>query len=140
MANPQEKSGLILFLSKAACSRCHNGPNFTDNQFHNLGLPEVGPSKIDLGRFQVTGKEKDKRAFKTPTLRNTVLTAPYMHNGSIETLEEVIDFYNRGGGQDHLKSEDIFPLELTDQEKKDVIAFLHTLNGDLHLVAPPLLP
>jgi len=138
--NPQEKMGLILFLSKAACSRCHNGPNFTDNQFHNLGLPQVGPLKTDLGRYQVTGKERDKRAFKTPTLRNTVLTAPYMHNGIFETLEEVMDFYNQGGEHDPLKSEDIFPLDLTDQEKKDVIAFLRALNGDLHLVAPPLLP
>jgi cytochrome c peroxidase len=136
----QEKRGLILFLSKAACSRCHNGPNFTDDQFHNLGLPQVGPLKEDLGRYGVTQEEKDKRAFKTPTLRNIDLTAPYMHNGVFETLEEVMDFYNQGGGEDALKSEEIFPLHLTEEEQNDVIAFLHSLRGDLQLVGPPLLP
>ena len=93
-----------------------------------------------MGRYQVTRKEKDKGAFKTPTLRNSVLTAPYMHNGIFETMEEVIDFYNQGGEHDPFKSEDIFPLQLTDREKKDLIAFMGALNGDLHLVAPPLLP
>ena len=138
--NPQEKRGMILFLSKAACSRCHLGPNFTDNQFHNLGLPQGTDSNIDQGRYQITGEEKDKRAFKTPTLRNTVLTAPYMHNGIFETMEEVIDFYDQGGEEDPLKSEDIFPLHLTEQEKKDLIAFMHALKGDQQLVIVPLLP
>jgi cytochrome c peroxidase len=136
----QEKRGLILFLSKAACSRCHNGPNFTDDQFHNIALPQVGPLKEDLGRYEVTRQEEDKRAFKTPTLRNSDLTAPYMHNGVFETLKEVMDFYNKGGGEDPLKSEEIFPLHLTEEEQNDVIAFLHSLRGDLQLVAPPLLP
>lgn len=136
----QEKRGLILFLSKAACTRCHNGPNFTDDHFHNLALPQVGPLREDLGRYMVTQREKDKRAFKTPTLRNIDLTAPYMHNGVFETLEEVMDFYNQGGGEDALKSEHIFPLHLTEEEQTDVIAFLHSLRGDLQLVVPPLLP
>lgn len=136
----QEKRGLILFVSKAACSRCHNGPNFTDNKFHNLGLPQVGPLKVDLGRYQVTKQDQDRRAFKTPTLRNITLTSPYMHNGAFKTLEEVLDFYNRGGEDDAKKSEEIFPLHLTDQEQKDVVAFLKALTGDLNLMAPPLLP
>ena len=137
---PQEKRGLILFVSKAACSRCHNGPNFTDDKFHNLGLPHVGSLREDLGRYQVTRQDQDRRAFKTPTLRNSALTAPYMHNGVFKNLEEVLDFYNRGGGDDPLKSEELFPLHLTDQEQKDVVTFLKALTGDVNLVSPPLLP
>jgi cytochrome c peroxidase len=136
----QEKRGLILFVSKAACTRCHNGHNFTDNQFHNLGTPPAGPLKEDLGRYVVTKDEKDKRAFKTPTLRNITLTPPYMHNGVFKTIEEVVDFYNRGGGDDPNKSDKIFKLDLTDKEKEDLIAFLKTLNGNLPIVSYPQLP
>jgi cytochrome c peroxidase len=136
----QEKRGLILFVSKAACTRCHNGSNFTDNQFHNLGVPPAGPLKEDLGRYAVTKVEKDKRAFKTPTLRNITLTPPYMHNGAIKTLEEVVDFYNNGGGDDPNKSEQIFKLNLTDKEKEDLMAFLKALTGNLPIISYPQLP
>jgi cytochrome c peroxidase len=137
---PQEKRGLILFMSKAACSRCHKGPNLTDNEFHNIGLPQVGPSKEDLGRYQVTRQDQDRRAFKTPTLRNIALTGPYMHNGVFKTLEEAVDFYNRGGGDDPFKSEKIFPLQLTNQEEKDLVAFLKAFTGDPNPVTLPRLP
>lgn len=136
----QEKRGLILFVSKAACSRCHNGPNFTDNQFHNIGLPPGGPLKEDLGRYQVSKQAKDQRAFKTPTLRNSALTAPYMHNGVLKSLDEVVDFYNQGGGDDPMKSEKIFALHLTDPEKQDLVVFLKALTGDVNLVSLSLLP
>ncbi len=136
----QEKRGLILFISKAACTQCHNGPNFTDNKFHNISLPQVGPLKEDLGRYQVTKKSEDRGAFKTPTLRNVVLTAPYMHDGAFRTLEEVVDFYNQGGGESPNKSPKIFKLNLTDDQKKDLIAFLKTLTGSIPEVSVPKLP
>ncbi len=138
--NTQEKRGLIIYISKAACSQCHNGANFTDNQFHNIGLPQVGPLKEDLGRYEVTKNEKDKKAFKTPTIRNVTLTPPYMHNGVFKTLEEVVDFYNKGGGEDPNKSDKIFKLSLTDKEKEDLVAFLKTLTGNLPIVSYPQLP
>ncbi|MCI0528878.1 MAG: cytochrome-c peroxidase [Nitrospira sp.] len=138
--NTQEKRGLILYISKAACSQCHNGANFTDNQFHNIGLPQVGPLKEDLGRYAVTKDEKDKKAFKTPTIRNVTLTPPYMHNGVFKTLDEVVDFYNKGGGEDPNKSAKIFKLNLTDKEKEDLVVFLKTLTGNLPIVSYPQLP
>ena len=90
--------GMALFKDKAHCILCHNGPNFTDNQFHNLGVPQVGPMKEDWGRYSVTHVDHDKGAFKTPTLRSITETAPYMHDGAFKSLEEVIDFLDKGGG------------------------------------------
>ena len=136
----QEKKGLILFMAKAACTQCHNGPNFTDNMFHVLGVPQVGPLKKDNGRYEVTKDEKDRAAFKTPTLRNIALTAPYMHDGAFATLEEVVDFYNDGGGKIRNKSAKILKLRLTKREKQDLIAFLHTLTGKMDKFKAPKLP
>jgi len=136
----QEKKGLVLFMSKAACSQCHNGPNFTDNQFHVIGIPQQGPLQEDLGRYSVSKDEKDKGAFKTPTLRNIALTAPYTHDGAFQTLDEVVEFYNQGGGSVSNKSPKILKLHLTRQEKADLVAFLKSLNGKLPVVAMPRLP
>jgi cytochrome c peroxidase len=136
----QEKKGLILFIGKAACSQCHNGPNLTDNQFYKLGVPQVGPLKEDDGRFEVTRDEKDRGAFKTPTLRNITMTAPYMHNGALQTLEEVIEFYNKGGGSVPGKSPKILKLNLTSQERKDLASFLRALTGELPVVTMSQLP
>jgi cytochrome c peroxidase len=86
-----EKNGLVLFIAKARCARCHDGPNFTDNKFQNTGIGD------DEGRSAVTKQESDRGAFKTPGLRNVALHAPYMHDGSLGTLEAVIDYYDRGG-------------------------------------------
>jgi cytochrome c peroxidase len=125
----EEKRGLLVFISKGSCPTCHKGPNLTDNKFHNLGIvpPKGGPE--DLGRFEVTKKEEDRGAFKTPSLRNVVLTGPYMHDGSAATLEEVIDLYDRGGGNGPNKSKLIYPLNLSGEEKADLVAFLKTLTG-----------
>jgi cytochrome c peroxidase len=132
--------GLELFQGKARCVLCHNGPNFSDGKFHNLGVPQVGPLREDLGRYNVTKREADRGAFKTPTLRSVALTAPYMHTGGFKTLEEVIEFYNKGGeavpGKDAFMSQ----LNLAEQEKKDLVDFLHSLTGDLTNMAPPKLP
>jgi len=134
----EEKRGLALFVGKAVCSKCHSGPNFTDNQFHSLGVSQEG---ADLGRYSVTKEEKDKWRFRTTPLRNLTQTAPYMHNGSIETLEGVINFYHRGGGSSRFnKSPNMIKLHLTNQEKKELVAFLKTLDGKTPAISMPELP
>ncbi len=119
-----QQRGLKLFVGKAECAMCHRGPNFADDQFHALGIRGE-----DTGRFKVTGAEVDRYAFKTPTLRNVELTAPYMHDGSLSTLRHVIDFYDAGGGQQQPKSVLLRRLNLTEREKSDLVAFLESLTG-----------
>jgi cytochrome c peroxidase len=135
-----EKRGLILFIGKAACAQCHNGPTLTDSRFHRLGLSRRLPGPEDVGRFAVTGKDQDRGAFKTPTLRNVSLRAPYMHDGAFRTLEEVVDFYDRGGDVDPQKSPLIFELGLSKQEKSDLIAFLRSLTGQPPVGSAPAPP
>lgn len=132
--------GLGLFKGKARCILCHNGPNFTDNQFHNLGVPQVGPMKEDLGRYNVTRADKDKGAFKTPTLRSVTETAPYMHDGAFKTLEEVVDFLDQGGGSNPRLSPLMRPLGLTTEEKADLVMFLKALTGEPIKFSMPQLP
>jgi cytochrome c peroxidase len=132
--------GMALFKGKARCVLCHNGPNFTDNQFHNLGVPQAGPMKEDLGRFYVTRQERDKGAFKTQTLRSITETAPYMHDGVFKTLEEVVEFLDQGGGPNPNLSLLLKPLGLTQQEKADLIAFLKALTGEPIKFEMPKLP
>ena len=124
------KRGMKLFSGKAECILCHNGPNFTDNKFHNIGTPSDGPLKEDSGRYNVTKNEADKGAFKTPTLRNITDTSPYMHNGFFPTLFEAVQFYNGGGGRDEHKSARIHALNLTGQEVNDLIEFMKSLTGE----------
>jgi cytochrome c peroxidase len=133
----QEKRGLIVFIGKAACSECHNGPNFSDNKYHNLGVVAAHGNPQDPGRYAITKNEEDRNAFKTPTLRNVALTAPYMHDGSSATLEEVVELYDRGGGDAPNKSKLIYKLNLTSQEKTDLVAFLKALTGTLPEVKVP---
>lgn len=132
--------GLALFKGKARCILCHNGANFTDNQFHNLGVPQVGPMKEDLGRFLVSRAEKDRGAFKTPTLRSITETAPYMHDGAFKTLAEVIEFLDQGGGNSPNLSPLVKPLNLTAEEKTDLAAFLKALTGEPIPFSMPKLP
>ena len=118
--------GWQLFQSnKLHCSECHQPPLFTDYQFYNIGLK----NNNDLGKERESYNIQDRGKFKTPTLRNIELTPPYMHDGSIATLEEVIDFYNQGG-HTHPENQDprIKPLHLTAQEKSDLIHFLESLT------------
>ncbi|HXG09530.1 MAG TPA: cytochrome c peroxidase [Gemmataceae bacterium] len=125
-----EKHGLWLWESKGRCWRCHSGPNFTDEQFHNTGVG-WGKEPPDLGRFAVTGRETDRGRFKTPTLRGVARTAPYMHDGSIATLEEVVEFYNQGGRPNPHLDPAITPLGLSKQEVQSLVAFLRALSeGD----------
>ena len=123
------QKGLLLFRDKARCTKCHSGFNFTDEKFHNLGIG-WDDNKVDLGRYMVTKNAEELGAFKTPTLREISRSAPYMHDGRFKTLEEVVNFYNQGGVKNPHQDPLILPLELTDQEKGDLVQFLRTLNGE----------
>ncbi len=123
------KRGLDIFRDKARCSECHAGFNFTDEKFHNTGVGMDKPNP-DLGKYVLTKEGKDKGAFKTPTLREIVHTAPYMHDGSLKTIEEVVDFYNKGGIKNPNLDKETKPLNLTDEEEKDLVEFLKTLSGE----------
>ena len=90
--------GMDLFFNKVACDSCHLGFNFTDGSYVNIGIGMDKPDP-DLGRYIVSKKDEDKGAFKTPTLRDIEHSGPYMHDGSFQTLEEVVEFYNQGGGK-----------------------------------------
>lgn len=132
--------GMNLFFGEAKCSICHNGPAFTDSGFHNIGVKPAGPLKDDAGRYNVTKDASDKGAFKTPGLRHISRSAPYMHNGSEATLDDVMEFYNRGGDDVADKSPFITPLGLSVSEKKDLVEFMKALEGDPILVSVPPLP
>lgn len=158
------KRGLELFRGKARCIQCHNGPLLTDESFHNLGVPQNplfendaqrqialryqhyarGVSEEvyrhadrDLGLYYTTKRLEDKGKFRTPPLRYIEYTAPYMHNGVFETLEEVVDFYNKGGGDDPQKSPLMQPLDLTKQEMDDLLDFLKSLSGEEIIMEVP---
>jgi cytochrome c peroxidase len=135
--------GLILFREKARCTKCHSGFNFTDEKFHNAGIG-WDTNTVDLGRYMVSKNPEDIGAFKTPTLREIARSAPYMHDGRFKTLEEVVNFYNQGGIKNPHMDPLVIPLDLTDEEKRDLVAFLHTLNGDgtgsQHVKAPKSFP
>ena len=111
--------GMKLFMGKANCSACHAGASFTDNSFHNIGVPGT-----DEGRAAINKSAGDKGAFKTPTLREIARTAPYMHDGSLKTLEEVVVHYNKGGTPHPQLDEELFPLKLTEAEAADLVTFL----------------
>ncbi len=123
------RRGLEIFRGKGNCTACHVGPNFSDERFHDTGVAWRGGILRDPGRCAVTGKEADRGAFKTPTLREVARTAPYMHDGSIATLEDVIEFYNRGGNANPNLDPEIHPLHLTADEKQALVAFLRSLSG-----------
>ncbi len=160
----QQVKGMQLFIGKANCVQCHNGINFTDNKFHITGVPKnpvendpmVAATRyfvlktngikdyrnydIDPGLYAITKKPEDKGAFKTPSLRNVALTPPYMHNGVFKTLDEVIEFYDKGGGNAPNKDKRLKPLNLTKEEKEALKAFLLALTGELPDIEEPLLP
>ncbi|WP_036300805.1 cytochrome-c peroxidase [Methylomarinum vadi] len=150
--------GLLVFRRKGNCANCHeismNHALFSDNRFYNIGIgskqlspvidefvealrqgknseqyPLTAKQRAELGRFNVTKVVADIGKFKTPSLRNVALTAPYMHDGSLQTLEEVVDYYDKGGNNNRFQDPAIFPLHLTEREKADLIAFLHSLNS-----------
>jgi cytochrome c peroxidase len=117
----KQQSGLQLFRGKANCTACHVGPNFTDERLHSTGVAWRDGRFTDVGAGQGN--------FKTPTLREIARTAPYMHDGSLATLEEVIEYYDRGGNQNPRLDPEIRALRLTAAEKQSLVAFLRSLNG-----------
>ena len=125
----EEQAGLRVFRGKGNCTACHIGPTFSDEEFHNTGVAFPDGTLRDAGRFLVTGHDSDRGRFKTPTLREAARTAPYMHNGSLATLEEVIDFYDRGGRPNPGLDTEIRALRLTPLEKGSLVAFLRSLSG-----------
>lgn len=149
------RRGKALFEGRAGCARCHAGPRFTDDRPHNTGVPDnadiwtdpkrhsafVTYAKFmgvesymnlreDPGAYVRTHRPERRRSFMTPTLRELTWTAPYMHNGVLASLEEVVDFYDAGGGNDPLKDPRLKPLGLTPDEKADLVAFLRALGGE----------
>lgn len=138
---PEQVRGMKVYFNKAKCDQCHEGINFTTNAFHNLGVG-TGKPDPDPGRYAVTKNPRDWGAFKTPTLREIASTAPYMHDGSLATLEEVVEFYNKGGIPNKNLDERMKPLNLTEQEKKELVEFLKALSGEgwQHLGPPDQFP
>jgi cytochrome c peroxidase len=126
--NASELRGLAVFQGSGRCIICHGGDNFTDEAFYNLGVGMDKPDP-DLGRYLQTKVEQDKGAFKTPTLRDIASTGPYMHDGSEKTLEDVVEFYNRGGTPNSNLDMAIKGLALTQKEKEDLVAFMKSLSG-----------
>ena len=122
-----EQRGLMLFEGKAGCNTCHSGFLLTDKSFQNNGLAFAN---ADSGRARVTLLSEDFGKFRVPSLRNVADTAPYMHDGRLATLEAVIDHYDQGGTGARGQHEAVVPLGLTDQEKRDLIAFLHSLSDE----------
>ncbi len=136
--SPQAIRGLALFRSKdkGNCIVCHSiggrDAVFSDGQFHNLGVGlDSSGELLDLGRFHATKVDAHKGSFKTPTLRNVAITGPYMHDGSLKTLKDVVDFYAGGGSSNPYLDKEVKPLPLTRAERDDLMAFLSSLTGDL---------
>lgn len=161
--SPDAQKGLALFRGKGRCIECHHGVNLSDDRFYALNVPEnprfvddprVAATRrfvakisgykdfktldVDPGRYLVTQEKKDWRAFRTPTLRDITRHSPYMHNGIYATLEEVIDFFDRGGGE---KNSALKPLGLSPEEKRQLKVFMsEALTGDEIVVHMPKLP
>lgn len=129
----------LFFSKKVGCSNCHVGANLADEQYHNLGIG-MEAAEPDLGRYAITRVEKDKGAFKTPTIRNVALSAPYMHDGSLATLEEVVEHYDKGGIKNAWLSDKMTPLKLTPQEKIDLVEFMRACTGPFPVVTSGRLP
>ncbi|PJZ30944.1 cytochrome-c peroxidase [Leptospira kmetyi] len=129
--------GYSLFNGKAQCSACHQGDQFTDDGFHNIGLKS---NRKDAGRFSLVPVKVMKGSFKTPGLRDVALTGPYMHDGSYSTLEEVVEHYDRGGDDSFNLDPNMKPLKLTKEEKADLVEFMKSLSGKRIAISIPALP
>ena len=130
------QAGLQIFRGKGNCTACHVGPTFSDERFHNTGIAWVAggagvEAPLDEGRAGVTGRPADRGAFKTPTLREIDRTAPYMHDGSIASLGEVVEYYDRGGNKNPTLDPEVRPFALTPSDKQALVAFLRSLSGEV---------
>ena len=142
-AHPMSESAVrgreLFFSERVNCSACHVGANLADEKYHNLGIG-MEAKEPDLGRYVVTQVEADKGAFKTPTIRNVEFSAPYMHDGSLATLMDVVEHYNKGGTPNKWLSDKVKPLKLTDQEKLDLVEFMKACSGEFPTVEGGRLP
>ncbi len=140
LSEPAQR-GMKVFFNRGHCSACHVGPNFNDGAFHNVGVG-MELEKPDIGREELSKLGGDRGAFKTPTLREIARTAPYMHNGKFKTLEEVVEYYDKGCFACETLDEEIYPLKLTAEEKTDLVTFLKEgLSSTKYPdVEPPKLP
>lgn len=136
----QQVEGFRVFNGKANCVACHSAPNFTDNGFHNLGLASYGAPEPDMGRYAQKPVKSMKGAFKTPTLRDINTSAPYFHDGSVKTLMEVVEHYNKGGAVKADISPNMQELKLTQAEKEALVAFMHALSSPFKTINLPELP
>ena len=127
---PKRRRVCLIFRGKGKCSVCHAGANFTDERFHNTGVAWREGRLTDEGRFAVTAKDDDHGAFKTPTLREVARTAPYMHDGSLATLEAVVELLRSRRKPESASGCESAPLRLTAEEKRALVAFLKTLSGN----------
>jgi cytochrome c peroxidase len=134
--------GFALFIDpkKANCAACHSGANFTDNGFHNLGLASFGGAEPDMGRFAEKPIASMRGAFKTPTVREAANTAPYFHDGSAATLEQLVAFYAKGGEVTTNLSKSMKPLSLTSAEVSQLVAFMGALSSPAKPFVLPVLP
>lgn len=147
--SPRAAKGMALFTGKANCAICHNGPNFTDGEFHNNGVLTKDPGRAAIDKigmkkeFEMTPYPffSSFSSFKTPSLRNVALTAPYMHDGSEPRLEDVVRFYNQGGKNPDKRglARGIEPLSLREDEINDLVAFLKALTSPVEIAPPKLL-
>ena len=135
----EQQRGLQIFRGKGNCTACHVGPTFSDERLHNTGVAwresragsAVTGVFTDPGGFGVTNRAEDRGAFKTPTLREVAHTSPYMHDGSLRTLQAVVNFYSDGGRRNPAQDPEIRPLRLTSAEKRALVAFLKSLSGTI---------
>ncbi|MCG2614599.1 cytochrome-c peroxidase [Terrimonas sp. NA20] len=150
--NDSAMRGLHVFRTKAGCMSCHNGPLFTDQEFHNIGLTYYQLPQEDLGRYAVTHKAEDVGRFKTPSLRDVMKTAPWMHNGLFTNMDALMNMYNMGmpqaGSKPANSTDSLFPqtdrlikpLGLSRREREDLVAFLRSLSAEPPIVIKPLMP
>ena len=138
--NPSQVRGITVFR-EGRCNACHEGKAFSNSAMANLGVGTDQPNP-DPGQFAITHEEQDWGRFKTPGLRDVALRAPYMHDGSLKSLEDVVEFYDKGGIPNRNLDNRIRPLHLTAQQKADLVAFLRSLNGEgwQDATAPERLP
>ena len=127
----RERAGLQVFRGKGNCTACHVGPTLSDERFHNSGVAWRDGRFSDEGRAAVTSNDADRGAFKTPTLREIARTAPYMHDGSLPTLDTVVDFYDQGGRANPYLDPEMRPRRFTQAEKTSLVAFLRALSGEV---------
>jgi cytochrome c peroxidase len=135
--NGPQQLGLKLFRGKANCVACHVGTNLTDERFHNTGTGWKDGRWTDPGRVSISHDEADRGAFKTPSLREVARAAPYMHDGSLATLEEVVEFYDQGGRSNPAIDAEMHELKLTAEEKRALVEFLKGLTGAVREGWPP---